>query len=201
MKAYHFLQADMRAGSGHEPPWKIGEKREIEGEIALCERGYHSSRTWYDALQYAPGPVACIVEVSGQIECCADKQVSQTRKLLQAVNVDRELRLFACECAERALKRLNVTDERNWRVIAVSRQYAGGQASKEDLAVARAAVVEACSRVEAVVEAGRAAAWDAAKWAARDAAWDAAKDAEIRWQKRRLNRYMQEAFNRCEEIV
>ena len=56
--AYHWLEADMTAGSGNEPPWQVGEERTMEGELTLRERGYHSSSTLYDSLRYAPGPVA-----------------------------------------------------------------------------------------------------------------------------------------------
>ena len=65
-RAYHFLKADMTAASGHEKPWKIGEKRTVEDvkSIKLCKYGYHSSPTLYDALSYAIGSMACLVEVS-----------------------------------------------------------------------------------------------------------------------------------------
>ena len=103
--AYHFLKEDMTSSEGHEPPWQTGEERTIEGKITICERGYHSSPNWYDALRYAPGTVACIVEVSNPVAKDRDKQVSHTRKLVAAVNVERELQVYACDCAEKALKR------------------------------------------------------------------------------------------------
>ena len=52
--AYHFLQADMRAGEGKEPPWEVGETRSFSGSVSLCRAGYHSSPSLWDALQYAP---------------------------------------------------------------------------------------------------------------------------------------------------
>lgn len=76
MKAYHFLKEDMKAGSGDEKAWTVGETRTIEGRIVLCKRGYHSSPSWYDALRYAPGPMACIVEIGGDIVKDTDKQAS-----------------------------------------------------------------------------------------------------------------------------
>jgi hypothetical protein len=93
---------------------------------------------------------------------------------------ERQQRLFACDCAERALTLVGSPDPRSVEAIRVARMYAAGDATKEQLAAARAAAWDAA----------RAAAWDAA-WAAaraaRDAAWaaawaaawDAAWDAQI----------------------
>jgi len=105
MKAYHFLRADMTAGNGTEPPWRVGETRKWKGEIEMCKSGYHSSPTWLDALDYAPGPMACIVAVSRPIAWDIDRLASRTRTLVACANVERELRIFACDCAERALQR------------------------------------------------------------------------------------------------
>jgi hypothetical protein len=108
MKAFHFLRDNRTAGYGTEPAWSVGEERKIKGDtIKLCERGYHSSRTPFDAFAYASGPMLCLVEVpkSGTIRV-GDKQVSNRRKLLAAVNIEKELRLFTVACAERLLPRL-----------------------------------------------------------------------------------------------
>ena len=180
MKAYHFLRDDMKAGNGEEKPWHIGEERNIEGELILCERGYHSSPSWYDALRYAPGSVACIVEVSEPVIKDEDKQVSRKRKLLAAENAEKVLRSWACDCTERALKNSRTTDERSWNAITVARLYNEGKASQEQLAAARAAARDAA-------------------WAAARAAAYAARDAEVVWQKRKLNWYMRRLFNGVED--
>ena len=106
VRAYHFLLNDMRAHSGDEKPWEIGETRTIAdvSRIKLCEYGYHSSPTLWDALQYANGPMACLVDVGesfGSDTDPAPKNVHAARTLIKAVNIDRELRLFAADCAER----------------------------------------------------------------------------------------------------
>ena len=158
--SFHWLQADMRSGSGRERPWTVGETRSVP-TAKLCERGYHSSPTLWDALGYAPGPVACLVEVSEPVASDATpnaaKQVSLSRRLVAAVNVERELRLWGCECAERALlrerERGREPDPRCGAAVETARRYANGQATAEELA------------------------------AARDAAWDA----EITWQRQRFD--------------
>jgi len=106
----------------------------------------------------------------------------------------RELRLLACDCAERALRwerrAGREPDERSWSVVAVSRRYANGEASDEELAAAEAAAWAAWDArptwaAEAAAEAAAWAVWDAtpawdataaraAAWAADRAAWGAA---------------------------
>jgi hypothetical protein len=196
--AYHFLQANYRSGEGGEPPWTVGETRTIKGNVELCKRGYHASPTPYDALQYAPGPVFCRVEIN-PVESEGDKMVGRTRTLLAAVDVSRELRLFACECAERALNREREAgrepDARSWAALEVARRYASGEASGEELDAAWAAGRDAAWDARA---AARDAGWAAARAAARPAAWAAAQaaaqaaaraaawDGEIEWQRERL---------------
>lgn len=61
--------------------------------------------------------------------------------LREGVLPDRTLRLFACECATRALNRERAAgrepDARSWIAIDVARRHADGQASDDELAAAR----------------------------------------------------------------
>ena len=188
MKAYHFLKDNMCGGYGNEPAWKEGEERTVEGKLEMCEWGYHASPSWYDALGYARGNMACIVELSGEIIKDTDKYVARTRKLIKVVNAERALRTWGCDCAERALKKAKVTDERIWNAITVARLYNEGKATKEELAARAAARAAAWEAAWAAWAATREAAW--AAWPARAAAWDAA----TKWQKRHLNKLMRELF-------
>ena len=83
---------------------------------------------------------------------------------LRSIDVP-EVRLFAVRCV-RQIQHL-LTDERSLHALDVSEAYAVGEATKEELSVARAAAWTAA----------RAAAWTAARAAAWDAAWPAARDA------------------------
>lgn len=90
---------------------------------------------------------------------------------LRAVNDDKTIRLFSCDVAERVLpiwyKHIDSVKNKDAPKVAIemSRKYAKGKATKEELVAACAA---AC-----------AAAWAAAGAAARDAAWDASLDAAL----------------------
>uniref|UniRef100_A0A6M3LFF1 DUF7666 domain-containing protein n=1 Tax=viral metagenome TaxID=1070528 RepID=A0A6M3LFF1_9ZZZZ len=217
MKAYKFLKDNMKSGSGDEDAWEVGEEREIKGKLKLCSRGYHSSPNWYDALSYAQGNMACIVQVSKPTEKQEYKQVSHKCRIVQCVNAEKALKVWACDCAERALKKAKVTDERSWNAIKVARLFNDGKATKEELAAAwddardaawddagDAASAAAWAAAGAAAwddarAAASAAAWDAARdaaWAAAGAAaWNAAGDAEIKWQKRHLNKLIHNQFN------
>jgi hypothetical protein len=168
VKAWHWLKDDMHSGSGRERAWVEGEERtHFSKTLLICERGYHSSPTPWDGLSYAQGNVLCLVEISEPEAQQDDKYVSRTRKLIKAINVEHELRAFACDVAEEALTKEREAgrepDARSWNAIAVARRYNAGEATKEELAAAR--------------DAARAAAWAAARDAAWAAAWDATRDA------------------------
>lgn len=175
---YKFVQSDMRNYYGRSKPWQVGDKRSVRGPVAPCERGYHASPTAWAALPYAHGPVLCRVKLSGDITPHGDpvdKYAARTQRLLAAVSVERELRLFACRCAEDELPLFEAAypgDLRPRECIAVSRRYANGEATGEELTAAKAA---AWAAWEAARDAARsAAARNAARAAARAAAWAAA---------------------------
>ena len=156
---YHFLKTDMGAGQGKEPPWTVGESRTITTTPVLCWRGYHASPTVFDALRYAPGPILCEVELTGEVLTDTDKSVGQGRRLIAAVNIERELRVFACDCAERVLPSFEAKrpeDRRPREAIRIARLFIEGQATRHQLeAAAEAAGVAA--------EAAWGAAWAAAR--------------------------------------
>lgn len=95
----------------------------------------------------------------------------------------RILHEFALWCAETALARAKVTDERSWNALRVKRLWLDGKATDKELQAARDAAWDAARDAawEAAWGAARYAAWGAARYAARDAAnyaaWDAARAA------------------------
>jgi hypothetical protein len=147
-------------------------------------------------------------------EQCAQLDIPAEDRLWAITTVwmdDRQRRLLACDCAERALVRERAAgrepDERSWAAVRVARAYARGEATDEELAAARTvawyAVWDAAwaaaweAAWAAAWEAAWAAAWDAAWAAARAAAryaageaWAAAWDAEREWQLERALAYV-----------
>ena len=100
---------------------------------------------------------------------------------------DKTLRLFAVGCARRVQH--TMTDKRSLDAIDVAERYANGNATKEELAAARDAVMAAewaaewgAERVATGAAAGaaaRAAEWAAAWAAAGAAAWETERKAQI----------------------
>ncbi len=96
---------------------------------------------------------------------------------------DKEIRLFAVECA-RSVQHL-MTDPRSIKIIDVAEKFARGQATQAELddakaaakaaarAAARAAGGAWAASAAAAADAARDTAWAAAAAAARDTAWDA----------------------------
>jgi hypothetical protein len=95
----------------------------------------------------------------------------------------RTLHEFAIWCAETALTRANVTDERSWNALKVKRLWLDGKATSEELSAAWSAAWDAAWEAasdaarDVASDAARYAAWDAVRAAARYAARYAAMDA------------------------
>ena len=128
--------------------------------LAPCRRGYHLCRA--DDLMLWLGPTIWEAEARGERVECPDKVVVAEARLLRWLIWDeRVARLFACDCADRVVH-LCGDDPRPRAAIEVSRRYAQGGATAEEL--------------DAACAAAGAAAWSSARWsaAARYAASSAA---------------------------
>ena len=196
MKAVLWLKNDMTSGSGDEKPWVIGETRTIKGKIELCTRGYHSSESWYDALQYARGAMACIVEISGKTIQRGDKQVSATCKLIDARDAAKVLMEFDIDCAERVLpnfEKYNPHDDRPRKAIKAARDFNKGlstQALPGVWPVVWPAVITGIFTTPTE--------WSVAKSVALSVvwseAWSVSRLAEIKWQKQHLDKMIKKLF-------
>ncbi len=120
---------------------------------------------------------------------------------------DKQLRLFAADCAEHVLpifEKEYPNDDHPRLAIQAARDFANGKISKQELDAARDAARAAARAAarddawaavwDAAWAAARDDAWaaarDAARAAARDDAWAAARDAELLWQANKLREYL-----------
>ena len=165
--AWHFVDETLRDGS---PIPADGEWLEYSGPVVMCESGLHASTDPFDALQYAPGPVLCRVEVDGVVKRHNDKLVCSRRRIVARRDVTDMLRLFARQCASDVLHLLAAPE-------IVVRYLATGdesiRASAWDASWTTASDASWTTASDAALAAARGAAWDDA----RDAAWDAAEAA------------------------
>ena len=109
--------------------------------IVLCERGYHILKP--SMLLSWAGPALFEAELHPDATTMwdADKGVTSCCRLVRRVETwnDRTLRLFACDCAERALKLVQNPDPCSVAAIEVARRFADGKAIEKELAAAWAA--------------------------------------------------------------
>ena len=91
---WHFASADLRLGHGDEREIRVGETLTVEPPIELCERGLHASVRPLDALNYASGPIACRVRLSGQVIAGEDKVCATERTVLGMVDATRVFSAF-----------------------------------------------------------------------------------------------------------
>lgn len=186
---WHFLTEDctLRYNDGREVT--PGKMYRAEGAPVLCKSGMHASASALDALRYAPGPIICRVELSGDLIEGEDKAVARCRKVRWMADATRTLHLFAVWCAEHALirerKAGHEPDQRSWNAIKIKRAWLDGKATDEELAAARDAAEDAAwdaaraaaqnAALAAARDAARAAVWAAVRSAVWDAAWTAAR--------------------------
>ena len=172
---YKWLTADNRTAVQGTPwPTAVGEWTKPETPV-LCESGWHAMYE-KDVLTHLPDGVGAKlwrVEVRGTVVEGDDKIAATSMRLLYCLGetTDSNLRLFACDVAEDALRLIDKPDPRSVAAIEVARRYAVGDATSAELYAARGAARDAAR------DAARGAAWDAAWDAARGAAWGAARGA------------------------
>ena len=170
--------------------------------VIPCVSGYHLCRA-KDLFTWV-GPTIHEAEGRGKRIVCRDKIVVAQARLTRVLAWDDSLaRLFACDCAARAIAKTVSPAAVSIEAVIVARRYARGRATQAEFAAAwdaaaGAAWAGAAAAADAA-EAAACAAWDTAcaAWgaaAAAGVAWGAAgysaRAAERRWQTKRLLRYL-----------
>jgi hypothetical protein len=154
--------------------WTPGKwMKPIKGELVPCENGYHICRT-RDLIQWLNEEIY-EAEYRGEIIKDDNKCIVREARLLHKIETwnEKTARLFAADCAERALsllEKIYPDDKRPRQAIRAARDYANGKITQDELSAAESAT--------------------------RSAAWLAAWSAERRWQIKRLMRYLNEKKNR-----
>ena len=156
--AWHFLYEGDKMRCGNVAP-ADGEWLVFDGEPELCARGLHASIRPFDALQYAPGPILCLVECDDIREQSNDKLVCTRRRIITRMDASEMLRYYARMEALQAL------------------QYA--PSLKMDDVVYDWLMTGDESIRSAAWSAAESAAYSAAESAARSAAWSAARSAAV----------------------
>lgn len=203
--SWHFLSEDRRLRYGNRELVVPGQTISVEPPLQMCKHGLHASVRAIDALGYAPGPIVCRVQISGEILEEGDKLCATHRRCLWMDDASLVLHEFACWCAEECLKRAQAArkelDPAAWAAVRAKQDWLAGKITLQELAAAREAAGEAAW--ESAWEAARGAAWESAResaWeAARQAAWGAAWGAAMDKQNQQLEDMLLKL--RCESSV
>jgi Immunity protein Imm5 len=217
------MRSDEDIVAGRDEPWRIGEMRTYvpvrlvagDGEF-VTEAGYHSAPSLWDAMMLADGPIACAVEVSDPISTGGDReqgyfQISSSRKLLAAIDLSSELRLFACACAERVLSIFETAyprDARPRQAISIALDYARQRATAEDLKAALVLARDAADKASGLARIAAMSAFGTTILEAQDAALTAMRGArravdgksttgtERTWHREYIDRNFAHLFNK-----
>ena len=152
------LLANVSPPMAVEPGYVYGEP---EGDVVICRRGMHASRTVRDALRYAPGTQLCRVAVWGDVAEQSDKLVGRYREVLAMRDVASALRLWACWCVRTTILGDGCTawellkDPRSRAAVEVAERFARGAATRKELATAYAAATYAYADAATATAAGK----------------------------------------------
>jgi hypothetical protein len=64
--------------------WEIGKWYKIDGDVEMCERGFHASENIIDAMGYANPEALALVEARGKILKQDDQQCASEMRLIKA---------------------------------------------------------------------------------------------------------------------
>ena len=189
IRAWHFVGDILRDG---RPVPKDGQWLEHEGPIALCESGLHASRSPFDALRYAPGPVLCLVECDGVEDEESDKVVCRRRRIIARRDMTEYLRWFA---RSQGLSVVHLWEAPDVVLDWLMTGDKGLRRAAEAAAAYAAAAAAAYAAAEAAAYAAAAAAAAAAATATRVAAYNAAYAAANAAADAEFNALVEEAFS------
>lgn len=167
MKAWHFLNNERKLGYSDNHTIEVGQTYSCKfpytydgityPKPTLCKAGMHASIKVIDALNYAPGSIITLVEVSGDVQIGEDKITGKHRKVIRIADATNVLFEFSCIVAENALdlveKNGGKTDERSYAAIKARRDFQKKLITKDELSATGAAAWDA----------SRAIAWIALK--------------------------------------
>ena len=89
MKGYKAFLSDMTTRHGDDTVYEVGKTYTIEGEIKICENGYHFCKKCVDVYDYYSKPCRiCEVSVTGAVQTQENKSVGRRLKILRELTAD-----------------------------------------------------------------------------------------------------------------
>jgi hypothetical protein len=168
---YKFIRKGFKSENGNTK-WKIGKWQKPIKDLVICERGYHCSKTIYQAFSYVQGEILCQVECKGKKLKGTDKEVWENQRVVRAWKWTKKdsvaLAIYAAELCIENFEKAYFENKRPREAIEAAKKFLK-YPTKANKKAARSAAWSARS-------AAKSAAWSA--WSARSAAWSARSAAE-----------------------
>lgn len=186
---------------GLDTPIPLSKKSKKQRMSELRAQGFSEGEAFerWEEEDAADGEVATV----GILEVCGLEDALWALRIV-IEPADKEIRLFACDCAERVLPLFETKypeDKRPRQAIETARKFARGEATQIEMDAAGAAAWAARAAVGgAAGGAPWGAAWGAACAACApwDAAWGAAGAAEKEWQRIRFMKLLTQNYSNPE---
>jgi hypothetical protein len=162
--AWKILKKGMKSEKG-DSTWKKGQWKKHDGEISLCESGFHASHLCIDAMYYVTPGIICKVEYKGNVLEEHDKFVCSEMKVVETYRFNKrmvvELAVYSARLCLKNFERKFPNDKRPREAIEAAENYVKNPTEKNKSAARSAAE----------------SAWSAAQsaWSAAESARSAAK--------------------------
>ena len=89
MKGYKAFLSDMTTRHGDNTVYEVGKTYTVEGEVRICENGYHFCKKCVDVYDYYNKPCRiCEVSVTGAVQTQGNKSVGRRLKILRELTAD-----------------------------------------------------------------------------------------------------------------
>ena len=89
MKGYKAFFSDMTTKHGDNTVYEVGKTYTVEGEVKICENGYHFCKKCVDVYDYYSKPCRiCEVSVTGAVQTQGNKSVGRRLKILRELTAD-----------------------------------------------------------------------------------------------------------------
>ena len=89
MRGYKAFLLDMTTRHGDNTVYEVGKTYTVEGEVRICENGYHFCKKCVDVYDYYSKPCRiCEVNVTGAVQTQGNKSVGRRLKILRELTAD-----------------------------------------------------------------------------------------------------------------
>ena len=137
IKRYKFLKTGYKSNSGNHE-WRFGKWYEYDGDLKMCERGFHCSKGIYQAFSYVQGEILAEVEVKGEHISQDDKEVWQKMRVIRSWKWTKKdsvlFSIFAARLVLANFEKVFPNDNRVRKAIEAAEEYVKNPTEKNRLA-------------------------------------------------------------------